>query len=713
MDEIRSPASSQENVDLQNLPRPKKPPTVTPRRFKKFFTPRQTSGAVRTSRKALQDITKPVLNYKSDIQVTSSLSVFSDPPRTEGSSKRKRRRLSASSVDHAPQSSPLKRVTFEQPSSQDDSRGEALAKGFDRLEDDDDDDLLENLHEPILSRRRIKTYKNFGTSAAILASRVNTRRQGPCLNFNVDYEAETAPFSSSSQDVHFCNNGGSGSSYTLPFCTASCNTNSLVAIGDEEGGVRLIDSAKEDKIGFSKAFLSFHPHDNAIMDLTLSNDDALLATASGDQTSLIIDMPTQKTVACLTGHESSIKQVRFQPGSNDKVLATCGRDGSVHIWDMRCRDTDPSLAVVRNVNNHQIDLADPPRYPSTINKIRHAHPSLPFQATSSTFITANSTTTKRHRPTGPAPESSITSLAFLPAPRSHLFLTASSSTSHIRLWDLRTTYTTRRTTHSSLSSTSNFPTPLSTTSLPPSHLPDYPTGTRSRNYGITSLVLDSSSSPSDPSTSTTLYASSRDHTIYAYNTSHLILGSAPDLSLTPSSNPPPPRRLASLSPSSYGLRPIYALRHPQLRISSFYIKLSLRKPSPANDYATPILAAGSSDNCAVLFPTSPQYLRPENRTDTGSDAGIPVYAHGTPLISGHQKEVTSVSWTHGGDLVSVGDDFLGRCWRDGRNYGSGDGKEARELRRADGGRRGELEGGRRWLAGWADVSGEADDDEWD
>ena len=39
---------------------------------------------------------------------------------------------------------------------------------------------------------------------------------------------------------------------TLPFCTASCNTNSITAIGDEQGGIRLLDSAKGDKDGFKK-----------------------------------------------------------------------------------------------------------------------------------------------------------------------------------------------------------------------------------------------------------------------------------------------------------------------------------------------------------------------------------------------------------------------------------------------------------------------------
>lgn len=38
----------------------------------------------------------------------------------------------------------------------------------------------------------------------------------------------------------------------------------------------------------------------------------------------------------MCGHLSSVKQVRFQPG-NDKVIATSSRDGSVRLWDLRCR----------------------------------------------------------------------------------------------------------------------------------------------------------------------------------------------------------------------------------------------------------------------------------------------------------------------------------------------------------------------------------------
>jgi WD40 repeat protein len=71
------------------------------------------------------------------------------------------------------------------------------------------------------------------------------------------------------------------------------------------------------------------------MDLVFSPDDERLATASGDQSSRIIDVRTQKTTFVMQGHTTSVKQVRFQPGSNNSILATSSRDGSVQIWDTR------------------------------------------------------------------------------------------------------------------------------------------------------------------------------------------------------------------------------------------------------------------------------------------------------------------------------------------------------------------------------------------
>ena len=460
-------------------------------------------------------------------------------------------------------------------------------------------------------------------------------------------------------------------------------------MGDEEGGIRLLDSAKEDKGGFPNAYLSFYPHMNSIMDLDFSYDDMLLATASGDQTSLIVDMAAQKPVYCLSNHVSSVKQVRFQSGSN-KVLATCGRDGVVNTWDLRCKGFERPSLQVRSSLESEPDPASalsPPKviYPQVLNTIHGAHVWKSSQAASNG---------KREAPAGRS-DVSVTSLAFLPPGRENLFVTASEANACVRLWDLRTTHTSR---------CGRPAVPLSTTRQPGNH-------TNYRGFGLTSLALGGAGSM--------LYTLCRDGTIYAYATSHLILGHAPELSL----NNTRPRR--SGGSDKEGLGPLYGFRHPRLRVSTFYVKLALR--NAAQDRAE-MLAAGSSDDCGILFPTDERFFE-SLRTGRDADLGghrpqtqllsnsrpniyrtnsetshsgqledaIPIYQSGTALVGGHKREVSAVSWTVNGELVTVSDDFTARCWREG--------PKARDLRMG-----GETEG-RRYQRGWAETQDSYDDED--
>lgn len=44
---------------------------------------------------------------------------------------------------------------------------------------------------------------------------------------------------------------------------------------------------------------------------------------------------------------------------------------------------------------------------------------------------------------------------------------------------------------------------------------------------------------------------------------------------------------------------------------------------------------------------------------------IPIFDDvGTALVGGHSKEVTGLTWTHGGELVTLSDDYTARCWRE-------------------------------------------------
>ncbi|KAL9111017.1 MAG: hypothetical protein Q9227_004450 [Pyrenula ochraceoflavens] len=670
--------SPSENDETRSSNKLKKPPTVTPRRFRRFFTPRpshKTSDAVKTSRRALRDITGPALNRKAQDGAQDgqplSLEDVEFTSETQGHHSSKRRKLSLSSVDLPLQSSPLRRVSYFPSSSQEDD-----ATTRPNIQSDSQFNELSTIlpsSASTLSGMKIKPLRSLGTSAGLLTSRIHTgpARQRP--DVRVRHETETAAFYSAPKDTHLCYDNTS-THCTMPFSTASCNTNSLIALGCEDGGIKLFDSAREDRVGFSEPFLSFYPHDNAVLDLEFSDDDAYLATASGDQTSLVIDMQTQRTIACLMGHTASLKQVKFQPGSNNKVLATCGRDGNIHIWDLRCHESGQVSHIMNRHLLDQLEQSESPRlrFQSPVNKIRDAH----FANQLSRAVTLYPNSKRSHQSRG---EVSVTSLCFLPS-RPHLFISASESDATIKLWDLRASYQSR---------TRHQPLPLSTTRSPPHH-------TNLRPYGITSTALSSCGS--------LLYAACRDHNIYAYSTSHLVLGSSPDLlSHQHQHPPPPPPRFGG--PDSESLGPLYAFRHPNFKISTFYIKLALRRPTACGS-TTELLAAGSGDNCAVLFPTSERYTRDpllrraaiERGTKNYQyEDGLPIYTHGTPLVGGHTKEVTALSWNRTeGNLVSVSDDFHARCWRE-------DAEGARELRKV-----GEKEG-RRWRCGWAEV----EDADWD
>ena len=478
-------------------------------------------------------------------------------------------------------------------------------------------------------------------------------------------------------------------------------------MGDEEGGVRLLESAKDGSPGFRKRYLSFRPHTNAILDLAFSSDDLLLATASGDQSCHIVDMPTQRIISTLSGHVSSVKQVCFQPCSSDNVLSTSSRDGSVQIWDLRCRGVDMPQARIKisldGPSEPQTGMESQKKvtYRRPVNVIADAHAArnhlgAVIPALNKYLRTADSPS-KFEPVTGRRGDVSITSLAFLGNSHPHLLITGSEANASVKLWDLRNTYNVRR----------GHATPVSFTRQPESH-------SRYRQYGLTSIAVSGDSRR--------LYTLSRDNTIYAYSTSHLILGSAPELGQGPAVKPVK----RSAAPEKEGLGPLYGFRHPMMHAATFYIKLAIR---PARADQSELLAVGSSDSCAVLFPTSERHMRgraypefdpadipplaldsfpstPTFLTPMSTPSCPPhrlndmisIYRHGTALVQGHKSEVTGVAWSSAGELISVGDDFRARVWRENE-------MEARTLR-TNGER-----GGARWAKGWAEAEAGWDDAE--
>lgn len=459
---------------------------------------------------------------------------------------------------------------------------------------------------------------------------------------------------------------------TTPFCQTSFNRSPVTAIGDEQGFVRLFRTDGWTNSQQNKVESFFKAQDNAIIDVDVSADDKRLATACGDWSGRIFDMTTQSPVVDLRGHTSGMRQILFQPGqANGHILATAAKDGCINIWDLRCAglptnafstgDT-PRRATRRNVN---LDIYDA----KPINSMDLAH--------------------VRRAANGHHTPASITALQWFPSGREHLIASGSESSAAIKLWDIRCIKPRHK----------EEAIPLSITSEPRHHT--------FRSYGLTSLALSGDA--------TRLYSVCKDNTIYAYSTAHLILGQAPEL--IDSAVKRKPRAMQ-------GPGPLYGWKNERLSGISFWVKSALR---PATSHTPEMLAVGG-DKAPILFPTDETFMKthfsktthilPQEALSTPSttltttpsrgtpssltpaSANIPIFKCGTPLVNGHEKEVSTVSWTNEGRLVSLSDDGSVRHWQDDDG-----GVRARYLRSV-----GEF-GGERWNCGWADVGDWDEEDE--
>lgn len=723
----------------------KKPPSITPRKFNAFFARRSTrSRTIGDTTRALGAITGSAINRRqrpvkdTPIPLKQPLAAalrggheHDDTPRQVKRRKTGHHTPPASSPlkpptlfnsspcaravdnsgDRTPNPallSPLQSLPASSQATEDISDFECDHSAADAHDGQDDDD--DDRDDPLEPPSRLTQLTHRGMAAQLLQRQVGSMPRGGRSFLSMpasDWRSETANFSSTHKDIHLTTSHD-GHPRCIPFCAAACNTNSLVAIGDEEGRVRLLDTSPAEK--FSKIHLSFQTHNNAIIDLAFSEDDSRIATASGDQTGKVVDMMTQTPISVLSQHTASLKQVRFQPGAGaGSVLATSSRDGSIQIWDLRCHG-GPIADTLATERDAGLRFSAPRHITSgcAVNSFFAAHDAMPRHQTRSVGLTSTSTATADHADIasrgevpGRISDVSVTAIHWLPGGRSHLLLSACEADASIKLWDIRAIHTSRH---------HRAPTPLGYTAPPTAH-------TAWRHFGISSLSLSSDA--------TRLYALCKDNTVYAYSTSHMVLGPA-------SSELKRPRH----APAEQLPGPLYGFRHANFHATSFYVKSALR---PSRDGRSEMLAVGSADGSPVLFPTDERYfdqaMRCAGALTASTDAtlttshlsrpgsslsgivraavkeDIPIIrtinevSYGAPLVRGHTKEVGSLAWCRDGSLVSVSDDYLVRCWREGDR-----GVKARDLRIG-----GEGEG-RRWGCGWASVEEEWDRDEegeWD
>ena len=517
--------------------KPKKPPTITPKRLTRFFTPRS---------RHLDDI-------------TNTTSTAPDAARAP-----KRRRLSIDTSVSGPPSSPLQHAA--PPRLFPDADADAASPVFPAP--------IRRLAASGPTRRILE--RSFGGHAA-------HARVPPGADHAADWRWAATRLVSHPRDRF------TFPADALPYVAASCHTNPLVALADEAGTIRIVDSARS--AAFSTTHVSFRPHRNAIFDLDFSADDALLASASGDMSARITDMRTQRTLAVLAAHSASVKQVRFRPGASPNELSTSARDGTVRIWDLRCGGA--TVQRLRAAIGEGTDAPAPPRR-APIHR-------LPAGLAA------------RARPG--APPVSVTAMLHLPHGRAHQLLTSSEAGAGIQVWDLRR-----------VGGGTNAGAGGSGATAPAAQLAAPRAHARTRPFGVSALVGSEDGAR--------VWAVCRDGVVWGWGT-------------------------GAATPGGAGAGPLYGLAHAGLRVGSFYVKAAVRGE---------LLAVGNSEGAPVVFGTGGK-------------------SEGTALRGAHGREVTSVAWTPGGELVAVGDDCAASCWRE-------DGARAEELR--EGG------GGERWGWGCAD-----------
>lgn len=650
--------SSPQKSESTYTQRQRRPPTITPKRFSRFFTPR-TSSRSKPSRqnrlnRRLRDVTFNGVN-----NITSP--AIYDRSDSTDTDERPTKRLKRVVTPHsdAPQSSPIKWPSlYGRPGL---TQVDDVADLTDAFQDADTGVNCPLKSQPLPVRRlplRSSSHRLLLRSFGGFECDLRGQR-----GRDVAYEPHSNAnrYVSLPKDIHDFRS----TVKSLPFCTVSCNTNSLVGIGDEDGTVHMIDTAAG--TDFSKAHVAIKAHQNAIMDMSFSSCDYLLATTSGDQTVRVIDVQTQRVLSVLVGHLSSIKQVQFRP-DNDKLLTSSARDGFVNVWDLRCSgNAKQTLRLGYKPGKH---IQPGTIYPYGIMLAG------PAQRTTS----ARDVIDRLRWPADSVDSRSgvsITAIQHLAGSRSHLLLSASEQNSSLKLFDLRVAG--RNTKNDKV----GYEIPASCIPAVSSHR---------RPTGVSALALSSDGARA--------YSVCKDSTVWSYSTQHLILGSAPEnVDATRQSRLTPPCKMKE------GLGPLYGFRHPKFRVGTFYTKAAVRKTGVDQEE---LLAVGSSDACPILFPTDERYLRRDPSvkcqmvqdytsrmlsTDQSVPTAMPpIHNVGTALLNGHRRDVTSVTFGRGGELVSLGDDFVARCWRQDR-------ETACILRRST---------ENKWKHGWAEALTQGD-----
>ncbi|CAO1638933.1 unnamed protein product [Sympodiomycopsis kandeliae] len=209
-------------------------------------------------------------------------------------------------------------------------------------------------------------------------------------------------------------------------------TRQWLAVGDNEGGLTLVDTARDltqdtyddsDMYdGENKQRPAWEASPGSVFSVAWRFDDRFLATSGSDYQIKIFDTSTASQVHTFSGARRTARSVEWDPFGQGQLMASAGRDGGVHVWDLRmqnckgepCQSTGPS-------GYDEEDVLDEEPIPPLLS-LWSAH-------TAPAALRARNS--RHHRkPRG------VTSLVYHPHVE-HCVFTAGCADANIKGWDLR------------------------------------------------------------------------------------------------------------------------------------------------------------------------------------------------------------------------------------------------------------------------------------
>lgn len=73
-------------------------------------------------------------------------------------------------------------------------------------------------------------------------------------------------------------------------------------------------------------------HEGEVWQIKFSNNGKLLASCGSDKKVIIWDVPTFEIVHCLSGHDDGVGNLEWSP--NDEMLVTCCQDNYARLWSV-------------------------------------------------------------------------------------------------------------------------------------------------------------------------------------------------------------------------------------------------------------------------------------------------------------------------------------------------------------------------------------------